>query len=455
MKYKTKILVRRIVLGLLIVAIGGSVQNCARVVDEPVPAQASTIGDVIDDELMTVFETIPSSNYKLENLVLPDGELVVDFLRKNNPAFLDKQLKGGRQAALGPQESKKMLLSQMTTVAYKLCDRSIKHTRGSTFIEPEHFGLAYSWGQRNYLTRAFPPASDAHCTMYSVYGLDCSGFVYNVLKESNYDPGLPIDVDRIVKKDMSFWISLFKKDADLAQVKVKDLGTISSSQLQPGDFVYWFDTKKLRKQSIKDPSHIGVVLVDKSGQKAIFQSNGRNVSDVEVCKSNFESTGRGCRQIPINQVATTNYGTYAGVIRLVVDITGKWEMQLKCDWAAPTEIAAKLTIEFKMSENDDAVTGKGSGYDYDGTPMTVEFKGSFDQPRNVLKGRFYLSFPDGGVRQDDLNATLKDDTGFIPLTSVVRGSNTCEGQVRLINRTTSGGRQAAIETVSLTRQNLF
>ena len=395
---------------------------------------------------MATLEAIPSSNYRLEDLMLPNGELVVNFLRQNDPAFLDKQLRGGRIAANGPQTAKNQLVAYMTTVAHKLCDITKLYPKGRYFTEPEQHGLAYSFGQRDYSTRALPPSGE--CQKYSLYGLDCSGLLYNVLKESGYHPRLPITAEMI--RQVSFWTSLLQTDPDLAKVKVKDLGPIPLNQFQPGDIVYW------KKEAAKPATHIGVVLIDKTGRKAIFQSNGTDLA-ARNCIANF-APNRGCHQIPIDAVNWKNgFGKIWSVVRIVTDITGKWEMQFKCDWAKPTDIAVNFDIEFKMSENDNAVTGKGTGRDYDHKPLDVTFKGSFDQATNVLKGRFYIiKLGVSTIREDDLTIALaKDDTGFVTLTSIIRDSDTCISQVRLINKTSGGGRMAANETVKITRQNLF
>jgi hypothetical protein len=421
--------------------------NCTRIVEDPQPEQVVT--DVIDEELMAAIGAIPTGNYRLADLMLPSGESVLTFLQENDPEFLAEQKRlGGRLAAVvGPQAKKNLIIARMQTVAYRLCDRNKFYPKGSYANEPEHYGLAYSFGQRNYTIRAAPPTGA--CRMYKVFGLDCSGFIYNVFKESGFDMGLPITANK--QRDTLFLRTLFQKDPDLAKIKVKDLGQIPLNDFKAGDIVYW-------KPSVNAAaSHIGIVLLDKTGNKGIFQSNGTGTNS-NKCLLNFTDT-KGCRQVPTDAANGKDFGKVWGIVRVIVDITGKYEIQLKCDWADANDIAAKFDIEFKMSEKDDAVTGKGTGTDYDGERLNIEFKGQYDQANNLLKGRFFITKPgDPLIRQDDLSVVLnKDDTGFITLQNVVRAPNTCIAQVRLINKSDPKGGRVATgkETLKLTPQPLF
>ncbi|MCF0075178.1 hypothetical protein LZD49_32140 [Dyadobacter sp. CY261] len=193
----------------------------------------------------------------------------------------------------------------------------------------------------------------------------------------------------------------------------------------------------------------------KDGKLGIFQSNGG--PPCQECESKF-GPNRGCRQIPLTGVSW--FGQKWGALRLVTDITGKWQMQLKCDWAEDNDVAVVFDIEFTGQQGSNqliSITGKGEGTDYDDDQLFVEFKGTYNPVLNVLEGRFYINGEDGGEpRMDDIKVRLdKDDTGFVSVTSIVRDEGTCPAEVRMINLAGDRGGRESMAKVKLTPQNLF
>ncbi len=424
------------------------VTGCARSIEEVMVTDVSQLEntDPYNEELMTHIGSLPTLTEDLDQLLLPNGSGVLEFLQHNDPDFLANGTRNARVSNEGgPQLKKNLLLARMTTVAHRLCDRSVVYPKGEQPNEPEHYGLAYSYGQRNYRER-LTPAKSGCCQMYKIHGLDCSGLLYNILKESGMDPGLPIWADKI--RQVTFWEELFSRDADLSKVRIEDLG--ATSTLQEGDIIYWYG-----KQTDAAVSHIGVVLKTKDGELGIFQSNGG--SPCAACETKFDPN-KGCRQVPLTSTAW--FGEKWGALRLATDISGKWEVQLKCDWAEDDNVAAIFDIEFTEQDGNNeaiSITGIGTGQDYDGTHMDVRFEGVYNAVQNILKGRFYfMSSWDPEERIDELELKLdQDDTGFVRLASIVRDAGSCLGDVRLINKSESGGSRLAPSDVKLTRQNIF
>jgi hypothetical protein len=419
--------------------------QCTRVIEEPI-ATESDEGDPFDARLMEHIGTLPTINHDLDELILPNGEIVSEFLKDNDPDFLlDNKRTGRINAETGPQLRKNLFLAKTTAIAYKLCNRETVYPKGSQPNEPEQHGLGYSYGQRNYLQRLPPPVNNC-CQMYKIHGLDCSGLMYNILKESGYDPAETITAERI--RQVRFWEQLFSDDVDLSKVTIKDLGP--EKNLQEGDIIYWYEKKNSTKAS-----HIGIVLKTRGGKLGIFQSNGG--PPCQECETKF-GPDRGCRQIPLTGVNW--FGEKWGALRLVTDITGKWQMQLKCDWAEDNDVAVVFDIEFIGKEGANqliSISGTGEGIDYDGSYLKVEFKGEYNPALNLLKGRFYVYDEySSDPRIDDIVVRLdKDDTGFVALTNIVKDDGACPGELKMINLSGPGNGRNNAAKVKLTRQNLF
>ncbi|MCF0075179.1 hypothetical protein LZD49_32145 [Dyadobacter sp. CY261] len=159
-------------------------------------------------------------------------------MKENDPEFLTDYNGGRANAETGPQLRKNLFLAKATAVAQRLCNRETVYSKGSQPNEPEQHGLGYSYGQRNYVERLLPPVKSC-CQMYKIHSLDCSGLMYNILKESGYDPSLSLTADKI--RHVDFWEKLFDQDVELSKVAIQDLGP--EEKLQEGDILYWYEKK--------------------------------------------------------------------------------------------------------------------------------------------------------------------------------------------------------------------
>src|SRR5690606_4897471 len=88
---------------------------------------------------------------------------------------------------LGPQDARNLMIARLTVVALNLTDRSKHQYPDEGKGKPAQNGLAYSWGGKDHLKRQVPPGEGTVC-QEAVYGLDCSGFIYQLFAQA----GVPI-----------------------------------------------------------------------------------------------------------------------------------------------------------------------------------------------------------------------------------------------------------------------
>ena len=127
-------------------------------------------------------------------------------------------------------------------------------------------------------------------------------------------------------------------------------------------------------------------------------------------------------------------GNTYGVLRVVTDISGNWEVGIRC--TGQSYDAIKYKVEFVSSKNDDNITGSGKGIDYEGTTeVEVKFKGEYQKETNILKGKMVFNFPSvpSQNREDSFSVKLNyDDTGYFDAAKVVDNGG-CQIQLKLIN----------------------
>lgn len=153
------------------------------------------------------------------------------------------------------------LINGLIIKGHELCN--LKNTSYHDDEVPYHWGLAYSSGQRDYENRQFPPYGNAIHKKYKVYGLDCSGFIINLLwnldikigglsyirdndgNEGNFIPNLKKAL--VEYNDRMFYLT--------------DLGYQSIDKIRSGDLIVWY-------------RHIGLIAEKKGNSFIVLQSNG-------------------------------------------------------------------------------------------------------------------------------------------------------------------------------------
>lgn len=127
-----------------------------------------------------------------------------------------------------------------------------------------------------------PPGAGDSCN-YSIYGLDCSGFLYTIFAENgiNFING-PADMQRrpeVLEKYLKEYVGS-------EHLEVKDLGKLALSEIKAGDIIYSFEMLKNKEgNAYRRAKHIGIAYVKPGTDKVFFynSSGSRN-----WCKKNLE-----------------------------------------------------------------------------------------------------------------------------------------------------------------------
>lgn len=399
----------------LLVAIGLSCKHNQDV--EP----TSPNDGLLNEAAVTELDAKARVNLKATEIILPNGYTV--------KAFTDKLNKGGRLAngrvaevlsASGPQQKKNLLITQMATKALELTNRdNFVYEKGAdSTTHPAQKGLAYVYGSRDYSKRT---KSKGTCKQ-ELYGLDCSGFLLQLANAA----GISIpNTTAAGLSDATTWENALRKMDGLNKVHVKDLGILSTDELESGDIVYW-------ENSSGAVEHIGIVFKTSTGKLAIFDSHG---SASSKCEANY-GANRGPGQLALDKINTffTSSGlTYSGTLRITTDISGSWELDFKC--ATQTQIAAKLNITFDPTKTGD-FTSTGSGTDYNGSPLAISVKGQYDEKKNRLTLEMTTTFPDNpsDIRIDKITVELNEDETAFVTAQKIKQNNGCDLAIKLINK---------------------
>ncbi len=312
----------------------------------------------------------------------------------------------------------------MTKVALFLTNRNNFKFDKEGDNKPAQNGLAYSFGSRIYHLRQLPPAGQ--CTD-EVFGLDCSGFVYQVLLKAGIYLDLPTYAD-LQRQPKTIEDAIKAGYPEMTKIKVEDLGKLSSSKFECGDIIYW-------KNSNGVAYHIGIVLKDASGNLAIAQSNGVSSGS---CENNY-GLSRGPRFSNINKAilpaSENGFGDNYGIVRVNADISGNWNMTLKCQGSNFTWLV--LNLDFPTNDNTEFSLSQSAIYEGNGVNYDVKFDFSYDKETNILSCTFKTtaaSMP-SFYRYDSFSVKLeRDDTGYFQATLGDNVEAGCPIDVRLENQ---------------------
>jgi hypothetical protein len=260
--------------------------------DKSNPTNPNTITeDVPLTEAQSNFlETVKDTSFRLEDIILENGQDVRTFLQENDPTFLNKYsfLGGNNLTTLSPSLQKCLFLARMYTMGFYLVDDS-KHTHPSAGSnQPAQTGLAYSWGSKDYDKRQIPPGVTGQCKDLSIYGLDCSGMIWAMTQAANLPPVVPkynFFVEEIT--DAPKWTEAFRTSADYKYLQMKNMQQLPQGSLEDGDIILW-------------GSHVGIYLCG-----SLLQSNGTPHSP--GCNNNLSPT-HGPRLLSFAEALTTGKG---------------------------------------------------------------------------------------------------------------------------------------------------
>ncbi|OZI05521.1 hypothetical protein BWI93_24975 [Siphonobacter sp. BAB-5385] len=403
----------------------------------------------LSDEKAERIDELDSPVLDFDNIILPNGMTLKEFKEKY-PNLINGRIKGD-ETLNGPQLRKNSIISNMLIEAQRLMNRGafIKQEKegGASdckYCPAQPNGLAYAYGNKDYSVRKNPKGY----AFEEVFGLDCSGFVYNAVKKGikNFTAENTTE-----QKLTSKWNEALKVEKENKKLFVKDLGPLTELNLKAGDIVYW-------------NGHIALVGV--GGTNAIlFQSNGTSAGSCGdpnkskeslKCVKNAQEKNRGPKRGPralsFKEAITPDYfGPQYRVIRILTDISGEWQLLGRCTQQSSDAIDMRITIH---PEKDDEVlqtkrkvSAQGKATDYNGTTLIIlTLEGEYNKETNILKANITLTAdgePDE-TRIDGFERPLNvDDTGYFPATSIL-SNGACGISWRLINKSSdnnTGGRK--------------
>ncbi len=398
--------------------------SCAK----EIPVSEDGNPEALTEEEVELLDNMPEAiGFDSSTIILPNGEIFEDFLYEldsisNNNAEIRNN--NDIYKNLGPQDARNLLIKQLCKQALYLTKRKLHQFPDDGIGKPNQNGLSYSWGSKNHKVRQKPPGPGTKCINESVYGLDCSGFIYQLFIQ-NAIPFI-IGPANSQRKASVLQNAIESSISELKKIRIEELGQIPVSSFETGDIIYWLNSNNIA-------THIGIILKSSSGNISVLQSNGSIGRDNIDCQKNRSLT-RGPRRI-----ATTNPYWFGdskkwGITRINADISGEWSLSLRCEGESIDAITLNLTFP-TSSSNTFSISG--TGVDYDGDPLNCTGNINFNNITNTLGGTIKitsLTKPDF-YRHDSFTVKLdKDETNYFPLTLGSNNDAGCSVEGRLKNK---------------------
>ena len=400
------------------------------------PVEAISGENDLPQEALEQLDSIERVPVDWDNLLLPNGMTMKEFEQKYGNEGNERKDQSKEES--GPQKRKSELIFNMTKEAQRLMKRKdfvkTEDTSDPKKVQPaQPNGLAYGLGLKDYTKRADP---SGNCYEW-VFGLDCSGFVAQMAKEAGLS-GFPDGTSN--QGVAENWNTILEKDEKWKDIFMKDFKKIPLDELQNGDIIIW-------------SQHIGMIAGTGS-ESFLFNSNGGTGKDcvtkdgkldencIKIEHEKNRGLYRGPNPIPIRKAVFTKgyWGGNYRILRLVTNITGEWQLKLRC--AGEATDALDLTVELKALGTDEPYTvirkfsGTGVGLDYDGeTVINAKLEGEYNQETNKMKAKISTTFSNSSeVREDSFEVLLQqDDTGYFPTTKTIDNGG-CDAEARLINK---------------------
>jgi hypothetical protein len=156
------------------------------------------------------------------------------------------------------------LIAGLAREALYLSDRKNFIFGDSGNGRPAQIGLAYSWGSKLIDARKKPPGKGDTCS-YQVYGLDCSGFIYQLFLRNKIK--FPIGPAALQCQVTTLKNALLPYFGSADKFQVTDLSNLGVSQMRTGDIIYF-------RNNNNDIVHIGLCLNNAQGQLSFYESSG-------------------------------------------------------------------------------------------------------------------------------------------------------------------------------------
>ncbi|WP_445738043.1 NlpC/P60 family protein [Mariniflexile sp.] len=229
-------------------------------------------------------------NLFLESISVPNPEIndILDSFGKVNETG---------KVVNSDTEFVKNILKNMLLDAQSLSAKKTEKHDDEGLNRPLHYGIAYSYGQRNFTQRLAPPSKDANNLhrKYSVFGTDCSGLIINLLRNQ----GINISDKTAVENFENNLKATLSNNPAFQNVIVENYGRLPIDDIKNGDFILW---RSVLIPTIEQQRHIGIVHVpSNSSFKNVFQSNGSGTPKDEVEQAkNINIEKRGVHPISLN-----------------------------------------------------------------------------------------------------------------------------------------------------------
>lgn len=383
----------------------------------------------LTEEEVMALDSLPTIEIEPSEVILPNGMALDEYMKEMDSLFYNEWNKSiSGVVEVGPRDVKNMLIARMNLVALSLADRSIFTFPSEGDDAPAQYGLAYSYGSKQYMERRKPPAGSCN---EKIYGLDCSGLVYHMFTASGV--GFPIGPANKQRKTETILNALNTAYPEMKKFKVENLGRLPASKFQSGDIIYWWNGIRAY--------HIGMILKGTSNRLVIAHSTG---SSYEPCERNYTWLKRGVCLSDLNTLVNSTYNqrfreNYR-IVRIQTEISGEWLFHLRCQGQSIDIF--QLDLEFPTGENNNFNLTK-TAVDYDGSVNTFYLTFTYDHEENILSCTYTMtdsSMPDF-ERKDQFSVKLEwDDTGYITAQNIyINNGSGCTEEVRLVNKETLDG----------------
>lgn len=180
---------------------------------------------------------------------------------------------------------------------------------GERIKRPAHWGFAYKSGGRFYGDRVRPLFGNYRHRTNAVFGVDCSGFMYQIMNFAK----VPVSADITTGDFVAPIRTAITNSPGLNnKIKLENLGYLAQSFLKNGDILLW-------------GSHVGVYYDLGALGKQVYQSNGTGTPSTDAKQLKNLGKERGIHPISYDKCIYVNptdpaksyWGTGYTVLRLV------------------------------------------------------------------------------------------------------------------------------------------
>jgi|GEM_PF-5004582 hypothetical protein len=344
---------------IMVVLIILSFSNCKKSkTEEP----ATVALDYLSDAEVAELNTFPvDSIIKFSNILFDDSTSMQAFLLQYDSSFYNSYpLRPAGGITLSLDQKRRLLISEMVYMGFYLTIRKVYPADQNG---PYQYGLAYSWGSKQYMTRQLPAPV---CNSEKIYGLDCSGMMYQIAVA----PGLafPSNPQNYCNaqylKDTANWDKAINGSQKFTGLKMSDLGyNLPLSQICAGDIIVWF------KNNSDTAKHIGIACTNgSSGALLVLNSSGGS----KTCATNMDPLHGPVIKVFTTMLSSQHYNNYK-VLRVInpsPDPDGNWLVTCTIEYCDSATVSKVLTVS---GGNFNATIGT---YTVPGCTETISIQGS-------------------------------------------------------------------------------